>query len=140
MQWTPEKALLLAWTITGGVALFSGLLILQASFAFWTTESLEVFNVLTYGGIQAAQFPLSLYAAWFRNFLLFVVPLAASVVSLMSTMGNKSPAAGVVVSSVNADIFFVLMNLSPYTLATKISTSQDAVSASAVTLTKSPRA
>ncbi|MFN3573743.1 MAG: ABC transporter permease [Phenylobacterium sp.] len=75
VQWTPEKALLLAWTITGGVALFSGLLILQASFAFWTTESLEVFNVLTYGGIQAAQFPLSLYAAWFRNFLIFVVPL-----------------------------------------------------------------
>ena len=34
-----------------------------------------MFNVLTYGGIQAAQFPLSLYAAWFRNFLIFVVPL-----------------------------------------------------------------
>ena len=75
VQWTPDKALLLAWTILGGVALFSGLLILQASFAFWATESLEVFNVLTYGGIQAAQFPLSLYAAWFRNFLIFVVPL-----------------------------------------------------------------
>lgn len=75
VQWTPDKALLLAWTILGGVALFSGLLILQASFAFWTTESLEVFNVLTYGGIQAAQFPLSLYAGWFRNFLIFVVPL-----------------------------------------------------------------
>lgn len=75
VQWTPEKALLLAWTLLGGVALFSGLLILQASFAFWTTESLEVFNVLTYGGIQAAQFPLSLYAGWFRNFLIFVVPL-----------------------------------------------------------------
>lgn len=75
VQWSPDKALLLAWTVLGGVALFSGLLILQASFAFWTTESLEVFNVLTYGGIQAAQFPLSLYAGWFRNFLIFVVPL-----------------------------------------------------------------
>ena len=71
--------------------------------------------------------------------MLFVVPLAASVVSLMSTVGNKSPAAGVVLNAVNADIFFVLMNVSPYTLATKISTSQDAVSASAVTFTKSPR-
>lgn len=75
VDWTPEKAALLAWTVAGGVALFFGLLVLQASFAFWTTESLEVFNVLTYGGIQAAQFPLSLYAGWFRNFLIFVVPL-----------------------------------------------------------------
>lgn len=75
VAWTPDKVALLAWTVLGGVALFTGLLVLQASFAFWTTESLEVFNVLTYGGIQAAQFPLSLYAGWFRNFLIFVVPL-----------------------------------------------------------------
>ncbi len=75
LQWTPEKAVLLAWTIAGGVALFAGLMVLQASFAFWTTESLEVFNVLTYGGVQAGQFPLSLYAGWFRNLLIFIVPI-----------------------------------------------------------------
>ncbi|WP_333586327.1 ABC transporter permease [Phenylobacterium sp.] len=92
VQWTPDKVLLLTWTILGGVALFTGLLVLQASFAFWTTESLEVFNVLTYGGIQAAQFPLSLYAGWFRNFLIFVVPLGCvAYYPVLAILGQPDP-------------------------------------------------
>jgi viologen exporter family transport system permease protein len=63
------------WAITSGVALFAGLLILQATLAFWTVESLEIMNVLTYGGVQAAQYPLNIYAAWFRRMLTFGVPL-----------------------------------------------------------------
>ena len=57
-------------------ALFAGLLVLQATLAFWTVESLEIVNVLTYGGVQAAQYPLNIYAAWFRRLLTFGVPLA----------------------------------------------------------------
>ena len=64
------------WAIAGGVALFVGILVLQATLAFWTVESLEVANVLTYGGVQAAQYPLNIYAAWFRRLLTFGVPLA----------------------------------------------------------------
>lgn len=64
------------WAVTGGVALFIGILVLQATLAFWTVESLEVANVLTYGGVQAAQYPLNIYAAWFRRLLTFGVPLA----------------------------------------------------------------
>jgi len=37
---------------TGGVALFLRHLVLQATLAFWTVESLEVMNVLTYGGVR----------------------------------------------------------------------------------------
>lgn len=65
----------LLFAVLGGVALFSGILILQATLAFWTVESLEVGNTLTYGGVEAAQYPLDLYARWFRDFLIFVVPL-----------------------------------------------------------------
>lgn len=75
IAWDPAKVALAMWTIAGGVALFFGLMVFQATLAFWTVESLEVMNVLTYGGVQAAQFPLSLYAPWFRNLLIFVVPL-----------------------------------------------------------------
>lgn len=63
------------WAVAGGVALFVGLLVLQATLAFWTVESLEIMNVLTYGGVQAAQYPLNIYAAWFRRMLTFGVPL-----------------------------------------------------------------
>jgi ABC-2 type transport system permease protein len=50
-------------------------LVLQATLAFWTVESLEVANTLTYGGVEAAQYPLDIYTRWFRDFLTFVVPL-----------------------------------------------------------------
>jgi ABC-2 type transport system permease protein len=50
--------------------------VVQATLAFWTTETLELMNTLTYGGVESAQYPLAIYAAWFRRFLTFVVPLA----------------------------------------------------------------
>lgn len=75
VQWTWDVWATLLFAVTGGIALFSGILILQATLAFWTVESLEIANTLTYGGVEAAQYPLDVYARWFRNFLIFVVPL-----------------------------------------------------------------
>ena len=73
--WSPGAATLLAWSILGGAAIFYGLLIAQATLAFWTVESLEVANIVTYGGVEAGQYPLDIYARWFRNLLMFVVPI-----------------------------------------------------------------
>lgn len=92
ITWTPAMIALALWTIAGGVALFMGLLILQAVLAFWTVESLEVFNTVTYGGVQAAQFPLSVYADWFRGFLIFVVPLACvAYYPVLAILGKPDP-------------------------------------------------
>ncbi len=74
--WGGAEVLLLVGAIAGGAALFLGILILQATLAFWTVESLEVMNAFTYGGVQASQCPLSIYRAWFRRFFTFVIPLA----------------------------------------------------------------
>jgi ABC-type uncharacterized transport system permease subunit len=71
IDWDAAAVATAVWAVAGGVALFSGILVLQASLAFWTVESLEVANVLTYGGVQAAQYPLNIYAAWFRHLLTF---------------------------------------------------------------------
>lgn len=76
IDWTPAKFSLLLASILGGACLFSGLFILQAAICFWTIESIECVNCLTYGGIEAAQFPLSIYRPWFRDFFIFVIPLA----------------------------------------------------------------
>jgi len=76
IAWTWGAWATLIFAVAGGVALFTGILVLQATLAFWTTESLEIANTLTYGGVEAAQYPLDLYARWFRSFLTFVVPLA----------------------------------------------------------------
>jgi ABC-2 type transport system permease protein len=76
IAWTPAKALLLLGTIAGGACMFYGLLVIQATVAFWTVESLELLNTVTYGGVETAQFPLSIYRSWFRAFFTFVIPLA----------------------------------------------------------------
>lgn len=65
VDWTLGSAALTLWAVAGGVALFCGIMIVQGAVSFWTIESLEVANVLTYGGVQATQFPLDLYERWF---------------------------------------------------------------------------
>lgn len=75
-EWSAAKAALLLVSVAAGVSIFSGLFVLQATLSFWTTETLEMMAVVTYGGVQTAQYPLAIYAKWFRRFFTFVVPLA----------------------------------------------------------------
>ena len=76
ITWDAAAVATAVWAVAGGAALFASILVLQATMVFWTVESLEIVNVLTYGGVQAAQYPLNIYAAWFRRVLTFGVPLA----------------------------------------------------------------
>jgi ABC-2 type transport system permease protein len=79
-------------TIGGGVAFFLGLVILQATLAFWTIDSLEVANTLTYGGVYAAQYPMDIYARWFRDFFTFVVPLSCvAYFPIVGLLGIRDP-------------------------------------------------
>lgn len=109
IAWTPATVAVALFALAGGIALFLGILVLQGTLAFWTVESLEIANVLTYGGVQAAQYPLALYANWFRRVLTFVVPLAcvayypalaildkADPLGAPAWMGALSPLAGFV--------------------------------------------
>jgi len=77
IHWNLGKLLLTCFAITGGTCLFSGLFILQATMCFWTVESLELVNITTYGGVEAGQFPMSIYRPWFQKIFMFVIPLAS---------------------------------------------------------------
>jgi ABC-2 type transport system permease protein len=76
IAWTVPKFALLGLAIAGGACLFSGLFVLQATLCFWTVESIEIVNCTTYGGVEAAQFPLTIYRPWFRHIFVWVIPLA----------------------------------------------------------------
>ena len=92
IQWTPGKAALLLFTLVSGVVFFYALFIFQATISFWTTESLEMMNTLTYGGVETAQYPLAIYRGWFRNFFTFVVPLGCiSYFPALAIMGIDDP-------------------------------------------------
>jgi ABC-2 type transport system permease protein len=91
VAWTWGAWATLLFAVAGGMALFCGILILQATLAFWTVESLEIANTLTYGGVEAAEYPLDLYARWFRNFLIFVVPLGCvSYLPVAAVLGRAA--------------------------------------------------
>lgn len=76
ISWTFYKLFLLFLSIIGGMLIFSGLFILQATLSFWSIQSLEIVNMVTYGGVETIQYPLSIYKTWFRNFFTYVIPLA----------------------------------------------------------------
>ncbi|HEY6418163.1 MAG TPA: ABC-2 family transporter protein [Candidatus Binataceae bacterium] len=86
--------ILLFVTLAGGTALFVGILVLQATLAFWTVESLEIANTLTYGGVEAAEYPLDIYTRWFRDFLIFVVPIGCVVYFPVVRMLGRSDRLG----------------------------------------------
>ena len=91
-RWGVLSILLAVWTVVGGVALFFGLMVCQGALSFWTTESLEAMNLLTDGGVQAAQYPLSIYERWFRSFLIFVVPIGCvAYFPVLAILGLPDP-------------------------------------------------
>src|SRR5262245_46887857 len=76
LEWTAANIILVLIAVAGGVCLFSGLFVLQATMCFWSTEKVEIVNCATYGGVETAQFPVTIYRPWFRSIFTFVIPLA----------------------------------------------------------------
>ena len=76
VAWSAARVGLALFAIVGGACLFCGLFVLQATMSFWSTETLELMNTVTYGGTETGQYPISIYKPWFRRFFTFVVPLA----------------------------------------------------------------
>lgn len=73
--WSWQTIILIISAIIGGACLFYGLFVLQATMAFWSTETLEFMNILTYGGTEMGQYPLTIFQRWFQHFFIFIVPI-----------------------------------------------------------------
>jgi ABC-2 type transport system permease protein len=76
VAWTPGRALALALMAACGSAVFFGLFLVYAAFAFFTTQGLEFMNILTDGGREFGRYPFSVYGSGVLKFLTYAVPLA----------------------------------------------------------------
>ena len=115
IMWSPGIALLIVGTILGGACTFAGLFVLQATMSFWTIETLEIMNTVTYGGTETAQYPLTIYRPWFRRFFTFVIPLAFANYLPLSTVLGRTQAQGVqgiAVISPLVGLFFLGVSMS----------------------------
>lgn len=74
IEWNLYRILVFVLMNIGCFIIFLGIFILKASFCFWTIEGLEFMNILSEGGKKVAQYPIDIYAKWFRIFFTFIVP------------------------------------------------------------------
>jgi ABC-2 type transport system permease protein len=74
IDWTFAKLLYLPLVVVGMVLFFGGLFVIGSSLTFWTVESLEAMNILTYGGSFLISYPMSIYQEWLRRLFTFVIP------------------------------------------------------------------
>jgi ABC-2 type transport system permease protein len=72
----PAKLVFSIAALINGAIFYSALFIAGAAICFWSIESTELPNMLTYGGVEASSYPISAYRRWLRNTLIFIIPLA----------------------------------------------------------------
>lgn len=74
IAWTPAKAALVPVVLLSQIAFFGALFVAGATVTFWTVDSIEAVNMLTYGGNELISYPMHIYPRWLRRFFTFVVP------------------------------------------------------------------
>ncbi len=123
LEWTVARAFALLSAIAGGVTLFLGILILQATFSFWSVQGLEFMNAFTHGGVQMAQYPISIYERWFRNFFIYVIPLGCvNYFPIVMVTGREDPLGSALITqllSPIAGIIFLRVSLAIWEFGTR---------------------
>jgi len=72
----PLKLTFVTASVTNGIIFYLAIIIAGAAICFWSIESTELPNMLTYGGVEALSYPVPVYKRWFRNAIIFIIPLA----------------------------------------------------------------
>ena len=91
-RWGWLQVGLLGFTLLGSVCLFFGLIVIQATMVFWSTETLELMNTMTYGGVETAQYPVTIYQPALRRFFTLVIPLACvAYFPVVALLGVEDP-------------------------------------------------
>ncbi|MCC7147336.1 MAG: ABC-2 family transporter protein [Phycisphaeraceae bacterium] len=92
LAWTIDRIGLFLAAVIGGVCLFNGIFLLQATMTFWTIETLELMSIITNGSVETAQVPMAIYQPWFRRFFTYVVPLGCvSYFPVVGVLGRPDP-------------------------------------------------
>ena len=74
ITWTALKVLYLPVVVLSMVLFFGGLFIIGATITFWTVESIEAMNILTYGSSELIAYPMHIYGDGLRRIFTLIVP------------------------------------------------------------------
>ncbi len=76
INWDITKIIVLILMMIASILIFFGIFILTASYCFITVQGLEVKNILTDGGKNLAQYPISIYKKGMIFIFTFIIPYA----------------------------------------------------------------
>ena len=76
IAWTAAKALLLMEVVVCCMMLLLGLFMIEATVSFFSVKSIEMVNILTYGGRTACQYPVNVYPNVLRFLFTYLAPYA----------------------------------------------------------------
>jgi ABC-2 type transport system permease protein len=74
VEWTLLKILYLPFVFASLVLFFGALFMIGSTITFWTVESIEAMNILTYGGSEMMSYPMHIYGRDLRRFFTYIVP------------------------------------------------------------------
>jgi len=113
IRWTLVKALLLGEVVLGSMLLLLGLFMIEATVSFFSVKSIEMVNVLTYGGRTACQYPVDVYPGVLRFMFTYLAPFAMCMHWPVSWVLGEAmvdlPAWGYFLTPLAGAAFFVLM-------------------------------
>lgn len=76
LVWTPLKLLCAFLSMAGTFALLLGLFLIEAVLCIFSVKSIEMVNILTYGGRSTCQYPIDIYPRPVRFLFMFIAPFA----------------------------------------------------------------
>lgn len=113
ISWTLGKAVLLLLACVGSMLLLLGLFLIEATVSFFSVRSIEMVNVLTYGGRQTCQYPVDIYPTPIRLLFTWVAPFALCMHQPVSVVLDKPmldlPAWAAWLGPLSGAAFFVVM-------------------------------
>ena len=99
----------------GSFLLILGLFMIEATVSFFSVKSIEMVNVLTYGGRQTCQYPVDIYPRPLRLLFTWVAPFALCMHLPLSVILDKPlmavPAWQVYAAPLAGPVFFAVMAL-----------------------------
>jgi ABC-2 type transport system permease protein len=74
--WSPTQWMLFFGSTTSATAISASLFVIVGSLSFFSPDTAEMGNSVTYGGNFASQYPTHIYPAWIKRLLFTALPLA----------------------------------------------------------------
>jgi ABC-2 type transport system permease protein len=77
LPWAPGplEVAMLAVNVLGATAVYAAVFVAEGATCIFTVQASELFSAFSYGGVEMARYPVSIYERWLRSIFLWIVPV-----------------------------------------------------------------